>query len=630
MSKILIVEDESVVAWDIQETLEELGYKVVANVTSGAEAIQIPAALKPDLVLMDIRLEDEMDGITAAEQIRDRFNIPIIYLTAHADEHTWQRAIRTNPYGYLVKPFQEQQLQTTIEIALRRHQLEKHSQETKEQIVNTLISIGEATIVTDHRGCILSMNEAAESLTGWSLTEVLGKDTNQVLTFIQAQTHKKIKNPLMEVMQKGIKINLSNHYLLRTINGKEIPINSVATPITNNEGKAIGSIIVIQDITQQQQAQEIQQQWREQEKLVAAFSQRLRQSLNLEEILNTTVTQVRQLLENDQVVIYRFSSDGNGLVVAESVAADLLCLLGWEGRDPWIADPNYLTQYQQGEVRIIEDTYKADLKQGQLRFLEFFSIRAKVVVPLLTGEHLWGLLICHHCTAPRKWSQWQVELLKQLANQVGVAIDKAELVQKLEQANQQLQYLTCVDGLTQLANRSWFEGYLDWEWRRLAQEQSPIALIVSDIDFFREFNDTYGNQARDDCLRQVASAIRQAVEHPTDLVARYGEQEFGVILPNTNAPGGVWIAQKMRGIVKRLKLANFSSPVNRYITLSLGVTSIVPTLESSPKMLIDATNNALYKAKAEGGDRVVLEKFSQKLVPEGRSQEAGGRREESL
>ncbi|NET55118.1 MAG: diguanylate cyclase [Symploca sp. SIO2E6] len=610
MIKILIVEDESVVAWDIQETLEQLGYKVVANVTSGAEAIQIPAAIKPDLVLMDIRLEDEMDGITAAGQIRDRFDIPIIYLTAHTDEYTWQRAISTNPYGYLVKPFQERELQTTIEIALRRHQLEKRSQEIKQQIVNTLISIGEPTIVTDDRGCILSMNRAAESLTDWSLPEVLGKNANQVLTFIQAQTHTQIKNPLMQAMQQGIQVNLSSNYLLKTKNGQEIPINSTATPIKNNKGEAIGSMIVFQDMSEQQQAQENEQQWGKQEKLVADFSQRLRQSLNLEEILNITVTQVRQLLGNDQVVIYRFGVDGSGSVVAESVDADLLCLLGWEGRDPWIAEPNYLAQYQQGQVRVIEDTYKADLDQGQLRFLEFFSIRSKVVVPLLTGEHLWGLLICHHCSAPRQWSQWQIEFLQQLANQVGVALEKAELVQKLAKADQQLEYLTCADGLTQLASRSWFEDYLDCEWQRLAQEQSPLTLIVADIDFFQEFNDTYGNQARDDCLQQVANAIRQAVEHPTDLVARYGEQEFGVILPNTNAPGGVWIAQKMRGIVKQLKLANFSSPVNRYITLSLGVASIVPPLESSPKILLEAANHALSKAKEEGGDRVVLEKLS--------------------
>lgn len=613
MIKVLIVEDESVVAWDIQETLESLGYKVVANVTSGAEAIQIPAALKPDLVLMDIRLEDDIDGITAAEQIRDRFDIPIIYLTAHADEYTWQRAINTNPYGYLIKPFQERELQTTIEIALRRHQLEKRSQDSQEQIVSTLISIGEATIVTDYRGYIVSLNQAAESLTGWLLPEVIGKDANQLLTFIQAETQTQIRNPLMQAIENGTRVTLSSNYLLRTENGKEIPINSTATPIKNNEGEVIGSMIVIQDLSEQQQLQESQQQWLEQEKLVAGFSQQLRQSLNLDEILNTTVTQVRQLLENDQVVIYRFSADGTGSVVAESVAADLLCLLGWEGRDPWIAEPNYLAQYQQGKIRVIEDTYQADLKQGQLRFLEFFSIRSKVVVPLIIGENLWGLLICHHCSAPRKWSEWQIELLKQLVSQVSIAIEKAELIKKLEQANQQLQYLTCVDGLTQLANRSWFESYLEWEWQRLAKEQSPIALILSDIDFFEEFNDTYGNRAGEDCLRQVAGAIRQAVEQPTDLVSRYGEQEFGIILPNTNAPGGVWIAQKMRGIVKRLKLANFSSPVNRYITLSLGVTSIVPTLDFSPAMLVKAANNALSKAKIEGGDRVVLEKFSRGL-----------------
>ncbi|NER22153.1 MAG: diguanylate cyclase [Symploca sp. SIO1C2] len=613
MIKILIVEDESVVAWDIQETLEQLGYKVVANVTSGAEAIQIPAAIKPDLVLMDIQLEDEMDGITAAGKIRDRFDIPIIYLTAHADEYTWQRAISTNPYGYLVKPFQERELQTTIEIALRRHQVEKRSQEIKEQMITSLISIGEATIVTDHRGRILSMNQAAESLTDWSLPEVLGIDAQQILTFIQAQTHTQIKNPLMQSLHKGIEVKLSSNYLLKTKNGKEIPINSTATPIKSNHGEVIGSMLVFQDISEQQQAQKIQQQSEQQEKLVAAFSQSLRQPLKLEKILNMTVTQMRQLLENDQVVIYRFSADGSGSVVAESVASDLLCLLGWEGRDPWIADPNYLSQYSSGQIRVIEDTYKADLKQGQLRFLEFFSIRSKVVVPLLTGKHLWGLLICHHCSVPRQWSQWQIESLKQLANQIGAAIEKAELVQKLDQANQQLQYLASMDSLTQLANRSWFENYLDWEWKRLAQEKSPLAIIVADIDFFQELNDTHSNQVRDNCLRQVASAIRQAVEQPTDLVARYSEQEFGVILPNTNASGGVWIAQKMRGIVKRLKLANCSSPVKRYITLSLGVASIVPTPESDSKILVEAADKALCKAKTEGGDRVVLDKFSKKL-----------------
>ncbi|NEP55549.1 MAG: diguanylate cyclase [Symploca sp. SIO2G7] len=610
MIKILIVEDESVVAWDIQETLEQLGYKVVANVTSGAEAIQLPAAIKPDLVLMDIQLEDEMDGITAAGKIRDRFDIPIIYLTAHADEYTWQRAISTNPYGYLVKPFQERELQTTIEIALRRHQVEKRSQEIKEQMINSLISIGEPTIVTDHRGCIVSINQAAESLTDWSLSEVLGIDARQVLTFIQAQTHTQIKNPLMQVLHKGIQITLSSNYLLKTKNGKEIPINSTANPIKNSQGEVIGSILVLQDISEQQQAHRNQQQLQKQDKLVADFSQSLRQSLKLEEVLNMTVTQVRQLLENDQVVIYRFSADGSGSVVAESVASDLLCLLGWEGRDPWIADPNYLSQYRSGQIRVIEDTYKADLQQGQLRFLEFFSIKSKIVVPLLTGEHLWGLLICHHCSVPRQWSQWQIESLKQLASHIGAAIDKAELVQQLEQANQQLQHLTSVDDLTQLANRSWFENYLDWEWQRLAREQSPLAIIMADIDFFQELNDIYGNQIRDDCLRQVASVIRQAVEHPTDLVARYSEQEFGMILPNTNASGGVWIAQKMRGIVKRLKLANFSSPVKRYITLSLGVASIVPTSKYDSKILVEVASKALYKAKAEGGDRVVLEKFS--------------------
>ncbi|MBU4420281.1 MAG: response regulator, partial [Proteobacteria bacterium] len=132
-SKILIVEDEGVIAKDIKNILSFLGYSVIAVASSGEEAIEKAKEMHPDLVLMDIVLEGDMDGVKAAEQIRDSFDIPVIYLTAYSDNTTLQRAKITEPYGYILKPFQERELYTTIEMALYKHQVEKKLKESEEK-----------------------------------------------------------------------------------------------------------------------------------------------------------------------------------------------------------------------------------------------------------------------------------------------------------------------------------------------------------------------------------------------------------------------------------------------------------------------------------------------------------------
>ena len=192
LTKILIVEDENIVAWDIKEALEKLGHTVVARVVSGAEAIQIAATARPDLVLMDIRLEGDIDGIAAAAEIYSRFDIPVIYLTAHADDDTLDRATATNPFGYLVKPFRERELHTTIQVALRRHQQEFESNAVKQQFATTLTSIGDATITTDRDGFVTFMNPVAEQITGWQQQEALGKDVNLVVDLVQASDREAI------------------------------------------------------------------------------------------------------------------------------------------------------------------------------------------------------------------------------------------------------------------------------------------------------------------------------------------------------------------------------------------------------------------------------------------------------
>jgi diguanylate cyclase (GGDEF)-like protein len=179
----------------------------------------------------------------------------------------------------------------------------------------------------------------------------------------------------------------------------------------------------------------------------------------------------------------------------------------------------------------------------------------------------------------------------------------------LQAANLELQKLAIIDSLTQVANRRWFDEYLAQEWRRMTREKQPLSLILCDIDFFKHYNDTYGHQAGDECLIRVAKAIAAAVKRPGDLVARYGGEEFAVILPNTPPQGGARVAEEIQAIVKQMQLPHPDSQVSQYITLSLGIAGTIPTLDINANILVTAADRALYRAKKEGRDRLMLEKI---------------------
>jgi len=192
-----------------------------------------------------------------------------------------------------------------------------------------------------------------------------------------------------------------------------------------------------------------------------------------------------------------------------------------------------------------------------------------------------------------------------LRQRVRRLLRELKLSQQLEQANQELQKLATSDSLTQVANRRRFDEYLEQELQRMVREKNSLSLILCDIDFFKAYNDTYGHQAGDDCLRQVARAVSRTVNRSTDLVARYGGEEFAVILPNTGVEGAVHVAEKVCSAVKALEIAHGNSQASKCLTLSLGVASTVPRFASSA-MLIYAADEALYQAKAQGRNCMVL------------------------
>ncbi len=187
-----------------------------------------------------------------------------------------------------------------------------------------------------------------------------------------------------------------------------------------------------------------------------------------------------------------------------------------------------------------------------------------------------------------------------LRQRVRRIIQQSQLYQKLEIANRELQRLASLDGLTGVANRRRFDEYLDAEWQHLAREKLPLSLILCDIDFFKKYNDTYGHQAGDACLRRVADALRFCARRSVDFVARYGGEEFAVILPNTTDIGATLVAEEIRTVVNALEIAHAQSAVSEHVTLSLGVACTQPSHSTTPSMLIASADAALYKAKAAG------------------------------
>jgi len=253
--QILIVEDDGIIAKDIQNTLEGLGYAVAA-ITSNAEgAIEKAAETQPDLVLMDIMLEGDMDGVEAAEQIRDRFGIPVVYLTAHADEKTLHRAKTTGPYGYILKPFNEMELHTNIEIALYKSGLEKKLKENEQLLATTLRSIGDAVITTDVNGSVIFMNPVAESLTGWRQKDAVRRPLKDVFNIIDEHTGEQIEDPVTRVLRDGVAVGLANNTVLIARDGTKRSIDDSGAPIRDGKGNIMGVVLVFRDITEKRRAE---------------------------------------------------------------------------------------------------------------------------------------------------------------------------------------------------------------------------------------------------------------------------------------------------------------------------------------------------------------------------------------
>lgn len=257
--KILVVEDEVIVARTIASQLNQLGYMVTGTASSGKVAIAKATETKPELVLMDIILKGDMDGIAAATYIREQLDIPVIFLTAYGDDDTLQRAKLTQPFGYVVKPFTSKDLRIAVEIGLLKHKLESDLRENRDQLATLLNSMSDAVIATNEQAKVTFMNPAAELLTGWRQPDAMGQDISRIFNIVDEVTEEALENPVLKVLREQKVVYLKEFTSLITRNGKRVPIGDSASPIMRRTNELDGVVVVFWDLSERRQAEILEQ-----------------------------------------------------------------------------------------------------------------------------------------------------------------------------------------------------------------------------------------------------------------------------------------------------------------------------------------------------------------------------------
>ncbi len=458
--------------------------------------------------------------------------------------------------------------------------------------------------------------------------------------------------------------------VLTALDDENIAIQSVRQGAQDYlvKGRFEGELLIrsIYYAIERQRTEATLRQQAEREKLMKKMSDRIRQSLDLKEILNTTVDEVRHFLQTDRVVIYRCESDQPGEVIAESMTRNSHQAeesIAFNSQNLFHQLSVNLEQLnlnlpEEQAVQAIDDTishWQEDiyvLAESQIRAiltlpiwqsqsnqnlqtkanltlelrneLEKHSVLTVNSVPAVSSatkekidgvkpsvssrgnfDQLWGMLVAQNYHHPRQWQNWEIDFLQQLATQVAIAIQQSELYTQLQIANRQLEQLAILDGLTGLANRRYFDRVLYNEWQRLIREQKPLSLILCDIDYFKAYNDTYGHPEGDRCLQKVAQILKAAVKRPADLVTRYGGEEFALILPDTNAEGALVVAKFILKQVRKLRIPHQASEISNYVTLSVGTATKIPNSHLAVEHLVKMTDDALYQAKKQGRNQII-------------------------
>ncbi len=433
----------------------------------------------------------------------------------------------------------------------------------------------DASFALDLTGKFISVNQTAAQITGYEGEELLNGSFNRLVSIADID---KVRKNFSKVINGA-----SVHTEIRIIrkDGQEIEVKITAVPI-KVKGEIVGVIGVAEDITKRKQEQ-------------AALLEAKREV----ELSNS----LKEAVINSASRVSIIATDVNGIITVFNKGAEQL--LGYSAEE-MIGKQTPLIIHLEEEIKT--RTQKLlDRSPDKLSWVDVFLYGTESG---MIDEQDWtyvrkdgSRLAMNLVVTPMKDSNGEV------IGYVGIAHDMSErkkAEEKLREANQLYQRLSTLDGLTEIANRRRFDEVLANEWERCGQQSKPISLIMLDIDHFKSFNDTYGHQGGDICLKKVAKTIEELMEKSWDLVARYGGEEFAIILPDTGADAAAQIAEKIRRRIEELAIPHAGSKVSDVVTVSVGVSSVVPDRNVELRKIIEQADSALYQAKHQGRNRVIV------------------------
>ena len=419
-TRIMIVEDERIVAKDLQFRLQGLGYEVAAMASEGHDAVAKASSSRPNLVLMDIRLENGMDGIQAAEQIRNELDIPVVFLTAYADQATLARAKITEPFGYILKPFEERELQSTIEIALYRHKAEQKLRDS-ERRYRSLVDNSQGLIWThDLDGKILSINPAAAHLLGYEPREVVGHNLSE---FMPTEFHATLEDYLARVQEQE---NDSGSLQVLTRAG-DTRILQYRNVWHDEPGRPPYILAHAADVTDRMRVEQV---LRDQNAYLTALHETtlgLMSRLELEDLLEQIITRAAALVGTEHGYVFLLSpqrdiEDEQEMVMRVGIGA----YNGFKGTKANRGVGLAGTVWQTGEPLVVDDYRNWS---GRLALSSRDILRAVAGVPLKSGTQTVGVIGLAYLEEGRRFDKDEMQALTRFAELAAIALDNARLYQ---------------------------------------------------------------------------------------------------------------------------------------------------------------------------------------------------------
>lgn len=455
--------------------------------------------------------------------------------------------VTASPMEYMGK----HAFQVIVHDITKRKAMERELNKTQELYRSVIENVKEVIFHTDRKGCWTFLNPVWEEITGFTLKESIGKPFYQ---FLSSQNKEKSLQEFTRIIARK-RSSYRKEVQFKLKQGGYCWFEVVAKAKEDKKGNITGILGVLNDISQRKKSEEKWIASEEKFRLLAEYS-------------------------SDMITLH--DSQGKYLY-ASPACKDILKYDSME----LIGADSYSFIHPE-DIELVKNNHQTLLEKGYV--VSTYRIRSK------NGDYV--------------WFESSIKLLKDSSGEqklivVSRNINERKLTeQKLKEANELLQHISTIDGLTGIKNRRAFNERIELEWERGLRNKTPLSLIMLDIDYFKNYNDTYGHLAGDDCLKSVAQAIQQAVPRKTDIVCRYGGEEFAIILPDTDLEGALLVGERIRSKIEELNIPHSASKVSKVVTGSIGVASMIPNKKRCFVDLISSADDAVYKAKEAGRNQV--------------------------